>query len=504
MSRLDTLENIDLRSLGDSLGDSRSSYGSREGVGMIALTPNRWDVDREVKLRIEHVVDIETASERNKMEEADEDVKSDSDGPDRIMDEREAVSPPGYIPDCAEGLVLGERLPQESGRQAVRNSKARARANMEAVHNHLNEEERISSASAIWEHEKECMSLELRRNTIESAKLKEEVRSLRATNGTQKKEIEYQRDALDLYRGRTRDLDRDKILHSRKAVELERFDEIFKTMVKEYNFNDAQDAFRYLQKMNVAQAQLMEDLALSQAQCLEGREKLRGMESIASEKLRLLQKKVDDMAIDHRKILDKRDEEIDGLRAEQRREKTAAGRYESLKNAVIGIWSRWRCSSHGEDEEMVTGSLVALTDPMEILPALERCFTVHSDADASARHIRKINGAINSLWRRNFSDNTDIKSQSVAVVDHASSAYESLKAKVSDLRSQTHSAEKDRKEAIEHLRASERARRTMHIALEHLKGQLKIHPKLRRVDHGLVIAAEEDTQDCPMGHSQGA
>jgi hypothetical protein len=114
--------------------------------------------------------------------------------------------------------------------------------------------------------------------------------------------------------------------------------------------------------------------------------------------------------------MDKRDAQILRLQADLRRQHQVHANYEQLANGVNSLWATWRSSSsQGETEEHVTGALEALTDPMEILPALARCFTVHTDAEASARYVRQITGCINTLWRRNFSDVLSIKSQPVKV-----------------------------------------------------------------------------------------
>jgi len=128
---------------------------------------------------------------------------------------------------------------------------------------------------------------------------------------------------------------------------------------------------------------------------------------------------------------------------------------------------------------------------MDIVPALGRCFEVHTDAEASARYARLITGAINTLWRTHFSDNTEIKSVPVKVVDHAAARIGELRKLFSDLQYQSEQDKKDRRDAIEHLRASERARKKLHIALNHCKGQMKLAPKDRRPDFGLLTEADE-------------
>jgi chromosome segregation ATPase len=78
------------------------------------------------------------------------------------------------------------------------------------------------------------------------------------------------------------------------------------------------------------------------------------------------------------------------------------------------------------------------------------------------------------------------------VVDHAAASIEKLDAKVSDLRHQTHQAEQERQQAVEHLRASERARQALQLSIDHLQSQMKIAPKERRLDYGLLRKAGID------------
>ena len=357
-----------------------------------------------------------------------------------------------------------------------------------------NEEERIEQAKSAWEREKKDLSQALLEMRRQRDKLQHELATAKLEQDRQMKEIEYQRSTLSLFRERMRGLDRDKILSGQKSAMLERLESVFETVVKEYNFQDAEEAYRYVEKLKFAQTQLMEDLSHTESQLSKKKEELGLLEKARDKEVAQLQKEVDEMTLEHRQHIDKRDTQIDRLRGDQRRQKSMAQQYETLKNAINAFWAKWRGTSQGENEEHVMGRHVALTDPMEIIPALDRCFNVHADTEASARYTRLVTGAINTLWRTHFSEKTEIKSVAVEVVDHASTLLTDLKKQVSDLQFRNETDKQERRDAIEHLRASERARRKLQLALQHCKDQMRLNPRDRRPDFGLIREAEEAGQ----------
>jgi len=168
----------------------------------------------------------------------------------------------------------------------------------------------------------------------ERNKLLEEAADRKVEAGRQEKEISYQRSTLDLFRERMRVLDREKILHGRKAVLYERFESIFSAIVKEYDFEDAQEAYRYLEKLKFAQQQLMEDLAHAEGHCLEEKTRVADTEKAREKELASLQKEFDSMSMEHRGAMDKRDVELEELRGDDRRHKSLLNRYEKLRDAL--------------------------------------------------------------------------------------------------------------------------------------------------------------------------
>ena len=76
-----------------------------------------------------------------------------------------------------------------------------------------------------------------------------------------------------------RGLDREKILHGQQAALYERFQDIFSSIVKEYDFEDAEEAYRYLEKLKFAQTQLMDDLAHAEVQFLQKKEELAALQA---------------------------------------------------------------------------------------------------------------------------------------------------------------------------------------------------------------------------------
>lgn len=167
----------------------------------------------------------------------------------------------------------------------------------------------------------------------------------------------------------------------------------------------------------------------------------------------------------------------------ERREQHAAARYEELKNALFSLWGRWNnCNTPQGEEEKKAVLPRVLSEPLEIVHALERCFAVHATPDGAATYIQRLTGSANSIWLRHLQHESSIKGQPILVLDRANQRLDQLRTQLNDAKSLTEIAQTERAEAISHLRTSERARRVLEDTVQHLRVPLRLPTKGRITD----------------------